>query len=254
MAAAGDLVVKQFSLHNSDNEPADADALPVVVLVRNGEDTTVDCTVENLTTGVYKVSLTIPSDYEAGDEVTIRLSASVDGQPGIKYIDLGEIARLSGITITTSDETLEFDIYGSLEGGDAYFALKLNADAWDDASDEDKLKALYSATQAIDQLNFRGDKTDEDQSLQFPRDDETTVPRDIEIAAYEIAIMLLDGVDPEMEAANLAAVSQGISSVRVTYDRSAMSDHILAGIVSITAWQRLRPYLYDSSEIILSRV
>ena len=65
--------------------------------------------------------------------------------------------------------------YGTISDGDTYFATKLRATAWTGATDADQEKALNMATRAIDQLNFKGDKYDEDQALEFPRDEDETV-------------------------------------------------------------------------------
>ena len=135
-----------------------------------------------------------------------------------------------------------------------YFNGKLNTEAWDDASSADRVKALTMATEAIDRLNFRGTKTDDAQALQFPRDDDTIVPTDIQYACAELALRLLDGVDPELEFENLRMVAQGYSNVRSTYDSGQTARHIIAGIPSITAWRYILPYLRDHVSVSLSRV
>lgn len=164
--------------------------------------------------------------------------------------------------------------YGSVSEADTYFATRLYSDAWEDASTEDKTKALATATRHIDRLNFAGYKhtvwavldanacADEDdiaaaevaQALQFPRGSDTEVPEDIEIACYEIAIALLDGVDPEMEAESLGVISQGFASVRTTYDRSWAQNHIQAGIASAAAWRYLKPFLRSGLDFVIKRV
>jgi hypothetical protein len=80
------------------------------------------------------------------------------------------------------------------------------------------------------------------------------VPRDIEIACYEIAIQLLSGVDPDMEIENLAAHSQGFSTARTTYERAYVLEHIAAGVPSARAWILLKPYLRDPRRLNISRV
>lgn len=136
----------------------------------------------------------------------------------------------------------------------AYFANRLNTEAWDNASGTNRSKALAMATDAIDRLNFLGEKTVSNQANQFPRNDDTVVPTDIKEACAEIAIRLLDGVDPELEYENLHMVSQGYANVKSTYDRSSPLEHIVAGIVSITAWRKLKPYIRDVRSIAVVRV
>jgi len=144
--------------------------------------------------------------------------------------------------------------YLSVSAATDYFANRLNTDAWDDADEVDCEKALYMATDAIDRLNFLGEKADPDQENQFPRSGDTVVPQDIQDACAELALRLLDGVDPELEFENLAMVSQGYANVRSTYDRTTPPEHIVAGIPSVTAWRKIKPYLRDSRGIGLNRV
>lgn len=129
------------------------------------------------------------------------------------------------------------------------FDDRLNTDAWDDASSSDRSKSLIMATEIIDRLNFLGEKADPDQELQFPRADDTEVPADIEKACAEIALALLDGVDPDLEHQNLRLVSQGYANVRSTYNPMAHPAHVLAGVPSFRAWTYLQPYLRDPHNI-----
>ena len=144
--------------------------------------------------------------------------------------------------------------YATLTEANAYFATRLHTDAWDAASDSNRNKALIEATRAIDLLNYNGDKTDSEQETEFPRGGDEVVPTDIQIASYEIAYALLDGVDMELEYRDLGAISEGYSSVRSTYDRTLAQEHIAAGIPSAAAWRRLKPYLRDGLSFKLSRV
>jgi len=137
---------------------------------------------------------------------------------------------------------------------DTYFSNRLQADAWEDASDADKDKGLNMATLAIDRLNFLNEKASESQENQFPRGSDTTVPLDIQYACAEIAKALLDGVDPEIEYENLTMQSQGYANVRSTYDRTQPPEHIVAGIPSITAWRYLKPYLRNGKVFNMGRI
>ena len=143
--------------------------------------------------------------------------------------------------------------YATEAEGDTYMGERLNTAAWDAAASADKDKALQWATKLMDRLNFLGEKTDENQVLQFPRDADTVVPDDIKNACIESANSLLDGVDPELEFENLSMISQGYSNVRSTYDRSRPAEHILAGIPSIIAWRFLKQYIRDIHTVDLDR-
>jgi len=146
--------------------------------------------------------------------------------------------------------------YITEDDADTYFDEQLFTDAWDDTleSSGDRNRALIQATKIIDRLNFAGDKTSETQENEFPREEDTTVPLDIQYACAEIAIKLLDGINPDMEVENLGLVSQGISTVKTTYDRSFVLDYMREGIPSAQAWAYLRPYLINPNTIDISRV
>ena len=147
--------------------------------------------------------------------------------------------------------------YISVEDAQDYFDERFNSEAWDAHSvtgDESQTKALKQATRIINRLNFIGSMTDETQENQFPRGGDTDIPEDIQIACCEIAIALLDGVDPEIEMENLNLKSQAYGQTKVDYDRTNPAEHILAGVPSATAWRYLKPYLRDSRQVTVTRV
>lgn len=140
---------------------------------------------------------------------------------------------------------------------------RLNVDSWEDAKDEDGsewgetgtycVKALAQATKIIDTLNYRGEKTSSSQTLAFPRGGDTEVPNDIKLACFEIALALLNDVDPDIEAENLNLVSQGYANIRATYDRNSANPNVIAGVPSMTAWKYLVPYLKDPMAVTILR-
>lgn len=162
--------------------------------------------------------------------------------------------------------------YATLEQADSYFETRLFGQPWANAAPQDRTAALLLATQQIDRLPFNGMKHaawlvaettgDEDlikaaaatQELQFPRGSDSEVPSDIRIACYEIAFLLLDGKDADEEFEDAMTVSQGFSSVRRTYNRSAVQEHIVYGIVSPLAWRYLKPYVRDPGSVRINRV
>ena len=165
--------------------------------------------------------------------------------------------------------------YGTLVEANVYFTNRLHEDAWFQASAADRPKALLRATQTIDALNYKNNNhtvwtalqadanaSDETlraaeatQILEFPRGSDTVVPNTIVIACFECAHALLDGVDPDAELEQLAVVSQGVASVRTTYNRNQQPiEHLLHGIPSATAWRYISPFLRDIDKIKISRV
>lgn len=153
-----------------------------------------------------------------------------------------------------TEDDLTWEYYGTISRANIYFSKRLDTSAWDDAIYNDREAALIMATRAIDKLNFAGDKADEDQSLQFPRGDDTEIPVEIEYANYELALALLDGVDQEQEVQTIGVLSEAHSGVRTTYDGDYVNEHIRAGIPSVEAWELLYPFLRDPRQLRFSRV
>jgi len=80
---AGDTIRWEFPTHNpASSTAADADDTPTGVLLRNGTATAETVTVANQATGIYLASATVPEDWEDGDEVQLRVTATVAGITG----------------------------------------------------------------------------------------------------------------------------------------------------------------------------
>lgn len=160
------------------------------------------------------------------------------------------------VTVSGSGTSLvdNFEYYGLLLSADLYFENRLNSDKWTSSTVNDRQRSLIQATRAIDKLNYANVKNVITQNLQFPRGDDTVVPREIEYANYEIGIKLLEGVDLEIESDTLGILSETYSGVRSTYDADFVNEHMRAGIPSIEAWEYLKPFLMDQRQLKLSRV
>jgi len=144
--------------------------------------------------------------------------------------------------------------YGSTRGGDVYFSRRLRSDDWEQSSEGDKQKSLFEATSMVDRLNFKGAKSISTQRLQFPRDGDTRIPTDIEYATYEIAILLLGGLDPEAETSNLSSQKNKFGNIHIEYhERRSPFPYMLAGIYSAKAWRFLFPYIRDSKTVDIVR-
>lgn len=241
-----------FITQTVDGVASDADTLPTAVFSRNAVDDASVVTVTNKETGVYTAVGRISVDFKAGDEVQLRTTATVNGSTGKDNILLVTLVNFDDTT------TAEFLAYADLIFAGTYFARKLHTEAWDEATDAQREAALLEAALRIDRLNFRGAKTESTQSLEWPRINTrfgtTVIPNDIKIANCEVAYVLLDGVDPDMEHENLAAVAEGASSMRTTYGRTLVPEHFSAGIPSHLAWLHLKPHLADVNRVKLRRV
>jgi hypothetical protein len=59
--------------------------------------------------------------------------------------------------------------FTALTDPDEFWATRLDSDDWDDATDDQKAKALITATKMVDRQTYTGLKVDEDQAHAFPR-------------------------------------------------------------------------------------
>lgn len=144
--------------------------------------------------------------------------------------------------------------YIEIYDADEYFLGRYNSPLWNPLSDSVKNQLLITASRLMDSLNFEGEKTDPAQELEFPRDDDTVVPKDIKDACCEIAYGLVSGYDPEFEQRNISSPQASFERARINTDTRSLHEARIHGIPSTVAWDKLRCYLRDGSTIILSRV
>lgn len=116
--------------------------------------------------------------------------------------------------------TVDVNAYSDVDDADTYFEDHINASDWTSATEENKEKALVTATRIFDRLPLLGQKTDSDQDLQFPRTgltyldgtavDSASVPQLVIETIYELAKYLLS--DPA--SANTFGETGNIKSVK----------------------------------------
>ena len=94
--------------------------------------------------------------------------------------------------------------YVTLAEANSYFETSPDDSTWTNKTDDQKNRALISATRWIDSLNYYGDRCDEGQALKWPRnnlevDDVemvcTAIPNNIKYAQYELARALANDTD-----------------------------------------------------------
>jgi len=96
--------------------------------------------------------------------------------------------------------------YATVAEADSYFDERLNSSDWDNASADNKKRALIMATRRLDQEPFEGVKTDldpEDQALEWPRSgasgpnghvfDNDELPTRLKHATFELGLVILGG-------------------------------------------------------------
>lgn len=144
--------------------------------------------------------------------------------------------------------------YADIEYANEYFMGRLFGQQWFSFQENQRKQALVQAVISIDALNYLGNKTDQDQKLEFPRNGDTEVPEAIMQASCEIALSLLKGVDLELQAEEVSITSQRVSGFQTNYDTDKVNLRKVAGIPSQVAWLKIYPYLDTQGEVKVSRV
>ena len=132
--------------------------------------------------------------------------------------------------------------YVNLTEANEYFSDRLHADAWAEASDADKEKALAMATREIDQQPLKGRKTETSQTLAFPRYPDSEVPEAVKDACCEVALALLErGNDQRRKLQQEGVQSFTLGNMSETYVAGAGR-----GLISKEAKELLKPWLLGS--------
>ena len=136
--------------------------------------------------------------------------------------------------------------HATIAEANTYFSGRLHTEAWDALTDAViKQKALDHGTSIIDKLPF--------DTAVYDISDPVTLQH-IKDANCEIAIALLDGIDPDLAIANLTVTNNSIAGVRTSHDIRFPAEHILYGVPSITAWRILRRYINDGRSVTITKV
>ena len=92
---ASQSITRVFTLRRTDTQAAaNADSLPTGTLYVNGTADAATVTVTNITTGVYKAAVTMPSGLVIGDAVDLRINATVNSvsDNAVIWQDLVDVA------------------------------------------------------------------------------------------------------------------------------------------------------------------
>lgn len=127
--------------------------------------------------------------------------------------------------------TLTANSYVTEEEADAYFLDRSNATAWAESTQKEQL--LITASRLIDwQLQFKGAKTSELQSMQFPRTGvelpsgysvpSDTIPTEVKYAVFELAFMSMES---DRAAENPLAGLQEVKAGPLTIKTASQNDN-----------------------------
>lgn len=139
---------------------------------------------------------------------------------------------------TVTIDTVDYDVYITVEEADEYLAGQISATAWRALTgQDDKARAIISATRLIDRQLWQGEKTDPDQVHAFPRTgltypdsgdavDSASVPQEVLDATAELASALIDGSAVQDSLTPLGSNVQSLKagSVSISYFRAELLD------------------------------
>ena len=154
------------------------------------------------------------------------------------------------INATIKSETA--NSYVTLSESNDYFDTSPDSSTWTNKTDDQKKRALISATRWIDTLVFYGDRCDESQALKFPRTNYqvdgvelscSTIPNNIKYAQYELARALANDTDAITgnigTDGNFSEVKVGDTHVK--YNTSSQGVGSVNNVLDVYPW--LQSYL-----------
>ena len=147
-------------------------------------------------------------------------------------------------TINATVKDANANSFVTLTEANTYFETVPDSSTWTNKTDDQKNRALISATRWIDSFVYYGDRCDDGQALKFPRNNYqvdgvelacSTIPVNIKYAQYELARALANdseamtgnvGTDGNIEEVKLGDIqvkyniqSQGTGSVNNVLDK-----------------------------------
>ena len=154
------------------------------------------------------------------------------------------------INATIKSETA--NSYVTLTEANSYFETVPDSSTWTDKTDDQKNRALISATRWIDTFVYQGDRCDENEALKFPRTNYqvdrvelscSTIPLNIKYAQYELARALANDTDAMTgnlgTDGNFSEVKLG--DIEVKYNTASQGTGSVNNILDVYPW--LQSYL-----------
>ena len=145
--------------------------------------------------------------------------------------------------------------YVTLATANTYFETVPNSSTWTDKTDDQKNRALISATRWIDALNFYGDRCDETQALKWPRDNYTVdgidlactlIPEGIKTATYELARALANDTDAITGNTGTTGIYDQVElgELKVKYNKASQTSGVINNVFDVYPWlqSHLGPY------------
>lgn len=153
------------------------------------------------------------------------------------------VATLSGASANS---------YVTLAEANTYFETVPDSSTWTDKTDDQKNRALISATRWIDALSFYGDRCTTTQALKWPREDYTVdgidlactlIPEPIKVATYELARALANDTDAIIGSTGTTGLYDQVElgELKVKYSKSSQAVGLVTNAFDVYPW--LQSYL-----------
>lgn len=153
------------------------------------------------------------------------------------------VATLSGASANS---------YVTLAEANTYFETVPDSSTWTNKTDDQKNRAIISATRWIDALSFYGDRCTTTQALKWPRENYTVdgidlacslIPEGIKTATYELARALANDTDAITGSTGTTGLYDQVElgELKVKYNKSSQSVGLVTNAFDVYPW--LQTYL-----------
>jgi hypothetical protein len=142
--------------------------------------------------------------------------------------------------------------YVTLAAANAYFETVPDSSTWVSKTDDQKNRALISATRWIDALSFYGDRCSETQALKWPRDNYTVdgidlactlIPDGIKTATYELARAFANDTTAITGTTGTTGIYDEVAlgELKVKYNKTSQTSGVINNVFDVYPW--LQTYL-----------
>jgi hypothetical protein len=142
--------------------------------------------------------------------------------------------------------------YVTLAAANTYFETVPDSSTWTNKTDDQKNRALISATRWIDALSFYGDRCTETQALKWPRDEYTVdgidlactlIPEPIKTATYELARALANDTGAITDSTGTTGIYDEVKlgDLQVKYNKTSQTSGVINNVFDVYPW--LQSYL-----------
>jgi hypothetical protein len=142
--------------------------------------------------------------------------------------------------------------YVTLAAANAYFETVPDSITWANKTDDQKNRALISATRWIDSLSFYGNRCTDTQALKWPRKDYqvdkvelvcTLIPEPIKTATYELARALANDPSSIVGTTGTTGIYDEVElgDLRVKYNKTSQTSGVVNNVFDVYPW--LQSYL-----------